>query len=463
MSAAFATNLLITSSSTIPCTVLVTAMHRILTQLTFVSLVFLASDIRILHAKEWIVPLAGNVYRTEPSPGGKNFGRSGLVSIQAGDEVYSTYVHLDRPAKIRVSVFGKSSSESATLLIRTGDQEQRVDFVSGDEQLVSVGEFEISQKGYVKFDLKTVADDGKKVVELREVRIDSITEGLSLDFVQNNDGNMFYWGRRGPSVHLGYRFPSDLKVNYAYNEIAVPVGEDPLGSYYMAIGFSEGYFGMQVNGPEERRVLFSIWSPFKTDNPRDIPVDQRIEALAKGPGVHIGEFGNEGSGGQSYFVYPWKAGKTYRFLMEVTPDGDGKTTYTAWFGEKVASEKDSGQWQLIARFRRPQTTTHLKGFHSFLESFSPTHGYIGRRALYKNQWVCDVDGMWHQCTEARFTVDATGSGRHRVDFAGGTEGNAFFLKHCGFFSETVKPGTVLMRGSTAEEKPQIDFAALPRE
>ena len=55
----------------------------------------------------------------------------------------------------------------------------------------------------------------------------------------------------------------------------------------MANGFGEGYFGMQVNGPSERRVLFSIWSPFRTDNPREIPADQRIVALGKGNGVHL--------------------------------------------------------------------------------------------------------------------------------------------------------------------------------
>jgi hypothetical protein len=355
--------------------------------------------------------------------------------LGAVDEVYSAYVYFDRPAKFRLSVIGKSSSESATLSIRVKEQEQSAALVSGDAKAVSIGEFEVSQKGYVQFDLKTVSDGNQNGIELRAMQIDSSTEGLGVDFVRSNEGNMFYWGRRGPSVHLGYRVPSDIEVQYAYNEITVPEGEDPLGTYYMAIGFSEGYFGMQVNGSEERRVLFSIWSPFKTDNPRDIPQAQRIVDL----------------------VYPWKAGKTYRFLTEVTPTEDGKTDYSAWFGQK-----DASPWQLIARFRRPMTQTHLKGFHSFLESFSPKYGYISRRAVYGNQWVYDVNGKWHECTEARFTVDATGSKRHRVDFTGGTDGKAFFLKNCGFFSETGKPGTVLQRDSTAKDLPQIDFAALPK-
>ncbi len=433
-------------------------MHFSLLRVSLIAFTFHAFSLGMTYAKEWTIPLAGNAYRTEPGPGGRDFGKSGLLRIQAADEVYSTYIYFDRPAQVSLSIVGSSSIDSATVLIRMGDQEHRAQVTKGDDQTVSIGEFNLSQKGYAKFDLMKVSDSPSNVVQLRELRVDSVSDGLSLDFVRNNDGSMFYWGRRGPSVHLGYRFPSDLKVQYAYSEIEVPVGEDPLGSYYMANGFSEGYFGIQVNSPEERRVLFSVWSPFQTDNPRDIPEDQRIEALAKGPGVHIGEFGNEGSGGQSYLVYPWEAGKTYKFLTEVTPDGNNKTIYTSWFGEKGA-----GQWQLIARFRRPQTNTHLKGFHSFLESFSPTHGYIGRRANYGNQWVFDVNGNAHECTEARFTVDATGSGRHRVDFSGGTAGKAFFLRNCGFFSETAQPGTVFQRTATPKEQPQIDFPSLPRE
>src|SRR5690606_21222867 len=94
---------------------------------------------------------------------------------------------------------------------------------------------------------------------------------MQVDYVQNDQGNMFYWGRRGPSVHLQYQFPRSTPLTYAYSEITVPKGQDAIGSYFMANGFGEGYFGMQVNSDTERRVLFSVWSPFQTDNPADIP------------------------------------------------------------------------------------------------------------------------------------------------------------------------------------------------
>ena len=127
-----------------------------------------------------------------------------------------------------------------------------------------------------------------------------------------------YWGRRGPSVHLGYALPEG-DTEWFYNEITVPKEGETMHSYYMAAGFGEGYFGMQYNSPTERRILFSVWSPFDTQNPKEIPDDQKIKLLRQGKDVHIGEFGNEGSGGQSYLKYPWKAGNTYKFLMQIRP------------------------------------------------------------------------------------------------------------------------------------------------
>lgn len=123
---------------------------------------------------------------------------------------------------------------------------------------------------------------------------------------------------------------------------------------------------MQYNSPTERRILFSVWSPFDTQNPKEIPDDQKIKLLRQGKDVHIGEFGNEGSGGQSYLKYPWKAGNTYKFLMQIRPDGNGNTTYTAYF-----YATDEKEWKLIASFLRPKTNTWYKRPHSFLENFSP--------------------------------------------------------------------------------------------
>ncbi|TDA79183.1 DUF5077 domain-containing protein, partial [Halomonas marinisediminis] len=85
-----------------------------------------------------------------------------------------------------------------------------------------------------------------------------------------------YFGRRGPSVHLSYQLPAEKDIEWFYSEINVPEGEDVIGSYYMANGFRDGYFGIQVNSETERRVLFSVWSPYETQDPNNIPEDYKI-------------------------------------------------------------------------------------------------------------------------------------------------------------------------------------------
>ena len=416
-----------------------------------------ASPGNVSHATDWTIPVAGNAFQTAPTPGGRGFRRDASIAWSDPDHIYSVFFRVDRPAVLDLAIRARVADGPSKLAVRAAEQTFNAVIQSPNFSANPVGRIEVPEAGYVRVDLQGIERGGNTYADISDVIVASDTDGLSLDYVKSNAGNMFYWGRRGPSVHLRYEVPRDQTLQYAYSELTVPEGQDPIGSYFMTNGFGEGYFGIQVNGANERRVLFSVWSPFKTDSPRDIPKDQQIVMLGKGPEVHVGEFGNEGSGGQSYLVYPWKAGTTYRFLTEVRPDGEGNTIYTSWFGDKARQT-----WRLIASFRRPQTDTHLTGFHGFLENFSPTHGHIGRRANYANVWVRDINQQWHECTRARVSVDATGRGRHRLDFTGGADGDHFFLRNCGFFDETGRPGETFTRSSTADAQPDIDFDALPR-
>ena len=427
-----------------------------------------------LPAKTWTVPVAGNAYLAEPDGGKRLFTRVGTMNLTDPGRVFSIYVRFDRPTTVGVSVRGRADQGAAKLVMRAGDQSLTTEIENQSFSESSLGEIKVARTGYQRFDCWLSPESKHSGIELSDLILEPSDDAVTLDFVKTNTGNMFYWGRRGPSVHLRYEVPDKVDLRYCYSEVRVPKGKDTIGSFFMANGFGEGYFGFQVNGESERRILFSVWSPFRTDNPKDVPAADRIKLLAKGEGVRAGKFGNEGSGGQSYRIYPWKAGVTYRFLTEVIPQKGGSTRYTAWFGalpEQNVPEQDlDGQfadalddWQLIASFQRPKTQTHLRGFHSFLENFSPAFGHIGRAALYGNVWVVDTEGSWFECTNARFSVDATGRGKHRFDFAGGTDGDSFMLTNCGFFDRTTKPGQQFVRPSSGDRKPAIDFAKLPRE
>ncbi len=304
-----------------------------------------------------------------------------------------------------------------------------------------------------------------------------------LTFVPNNDGNFFYWGRRGPSVHLVYLHPSGSNAEWFYNEVTVPPGQDIIGSYFMADGFNEGYFGMQVNSATERRILFSVWSPFTTDDPKAIPDSLKILLVRKGDSVHAGVFGDEGSGGQSYLVYPWTAGNTYRFLLRAEPDptapaattaatstpatttaprasmpstAHNHTRYTAWF-----FAPESGHWRLVASWDRPATHTWLTHLHSFLENFDPEFGDEQRSASYGNQWVCDSLGHWIPLTRAIFTADNTARKGYRRDYAGGLQGDAFFLRNGGFFDTSTPIDTPFARPLPRAAVPPVALTDLP--
>jgi hypothetical protein len=150
-----------------------------------------------------------------------------------------------------------------------------------------VGNF-LSSQGYNKITTEiTGASSGTGIVSSFDIT-GTLTD---LAYVPNDDGDNFYWGRRGSSANISPDLAGSTDISYFYSEIYVPVGYDPIGSYYMANGFGEGYFGIQVNSNTERRVLFSVWSGFDTNYPDQIPADYTVTFSRSGPGVNTGEFG----------------------------------------------------------------------------------------------------------------------------------------------------------------------------
>jgi hypothetical protein len=377
--------------------------------------------------------------------------KDGIKNWAEAETRIRTYFKTTKVGKLNVGVLIKATSESSKIKI-TCCNKSRIIEINNSDDTISVGSFEIENAGYNWIDIQGVEKSGEYFPEIKSILIGGEAAEGKVYFAKDD----FYWGRRGPSVHLNYQVPENTgDILYYYNEITVPENNDVLGSYFMANGFAQGYFGMQVNSDTERRILFSVWSPFKTDNPNDIPEDQKIKMLKKGEGVHTGKFGNEGSGGQSYYKFLWKAGTTYEFLLKGEPTGNGETDFTAWF---FAPEVN--QWKLIASFRRPETDTYLTRFHSFLENFHTETGNITRKGLYTNQWVFNTENQWTEITKMKFTADATARKESRMDYSGGAESPAFFMKNCGFFSETTAIDSYFERGRSGIA-PKINFKDLP--
>lgn len=407
-----------------------------------------------------VVPLGGNAFITQKAANANEvITANGLGNWNSPESVISVYFRVENPGTMAISLRMKVPAGSSTFKVSLGNNQSRTKTTANVAyDTVSVGNFEVLTKGYIKIDIQGVSKTGNYFGDISDLIIKGQPVTNTTYFVRDNIDNRFYWGRRGPSVHLNYKVPDAAKNNvaYFYNEITVPTGMDAVGSYFMANGFAEGYFGIQVNSASERKILFSVWSPFHTDNPANIPDDKKIKLLKKGAGVTTGEFGDEGSGGQSYLVYPWVAGKTYAFLTQAQPDSAAnKTTYTSWF------KPEGGSWLLIASFQRPATTTRLRGLSSFLENFLDDMGSSVRSANYGNQWIVEPNGNWTQLTEALFTGDDIANRNYRKDVAGGAAGNQFYLKNGGFFSDFVPLNQSFGRQAVTNAHPIIELTTLP--
>lgn len=216
------------------------------------------------------------------------------------------------------------------------------------------------------------------------------------------------------SVHLGYPAPTAVAF---YNEVKIE--QSAVGTYFMVCGWNKGYFGIQEQGQGKKVVLFSVWDPGDQNDPNVVKEDFQVKLLHKGEGVRVGRFGNEGTGGQSFFDYDWKVGETYRCLVTAKATGN-RSEYSGYFYLPEKSE-----WKHLVTFSTPTGGTLLKGCYSFVEDFKrdKVSTTKTRRAEFGNAWIQTEDGKWQPILKAKFTGDANPV----LNIDAGIEQGRFFL------------------------------------
>ena len=343
----------------------------------------------------------------------------GITDWQVSGTTISWFGEAKNPGQVRAAIaLTLPNGDSLGLSLSVGTERHTVTaYGANGEVRISMGQFTIATAGYVRFAL-SLADRARPGQAITALLLDG---PATTDIHFNLDPR-----RNAASVHL--RFPTDTAalITGFYNEVTAI--DDPVTTYYMATGFSRGYFGMQVNSPTERRIIFSVWDAATgaTANDRSTVADEnQTQLLAKGEGVEASVFGNEGTGGHSHLVYHWKTGSTQRFYVTATPEG----SHTIYSGYWFHPEKQ--QWQLIASFRAPKDGGGLKRLYSFSENFGGATGHLRRKALFGPQWIRLANGRWQELTVATFSHDATGK-VNRLDRFMGIEQGRFFLSHGGF-------------------------------
>lgn len=387
------------------------------------------------------VELAGNAFITCGDKGAA-ISEKGLANWSDPNAVASTYFRVAEAGPVQVALDASlADGGNSTIRVKINGKPFDVELAGKARKTYAVGTVNVAAAGYVKVDMQGLS---RVKGTFGDVSALKVTSNATLNYA--NDPENYYWSRRGPSVHMGYTVPANTE--YFYNEMTIPVGQDAIGSYYMANGFGQGYMGIQVKSPSERWILFSVWD---ADN------GAKTTLVSKGAGVVDNAFGGEGTGGQTYLSYNWAAGTTYRFITRAHPDGNGGSDYSAWF-----FAPETGKWRYIATWKRPAISTYLTGVHSFLENFIDTLGYTERRVQFGNQWARNASGAWSEVTAGRFTGDATASNAQRMDYAGGLESGKFYLHNGGFFADYVKTNQNFTRPATGQV-PAVDVAALPMQ
>ncbi len=368
----------------------------------------------------------------EPNPEGACVDRNGVSGWTDSTQRLAWYGSFANQGALRAQLVVRlPKGETAKYRLTLGKRSAEATATGGDDPVtldfgtLSVGKAPSSQS----LQLRGLAKSGAEFGRIEALLLSGpAAKGAHFNLTER---------RNAASVHLGYPTPKGEPITAFYNEVRAETG--PIFSFYMACGFHRGYFGMQVNEPGRRSIIFSVWDSGNEGIDRSkVAADDRVQLLAKGPGVFAGGFGNEGTGGHSHLDYPWKTGETYRFLLKAKPEGN-KTVYSGYlyFPEKRA-------WGLIASFCAPKDGGGLRGLHSFNENYVGINGQLQRRALFGPAWYQTADGAWHELLQARFTHDEHGK-ENRVDYAAGPSGAAFYLSNGGFVGEPIRYGDTFTR------------------
>lgn len=358
-----------------------------------------------------------------PDETGINIGSNGTSNWTTDADSARVYVTFNATGDLKVALLAKSPDGPGSVTIHIAGQSLTVHVPqSTTYQRLDAGTVHIASTGITKIQISGTTKPGGYYADCNAILMGGAA-------AVNAYYNKSAW-RTCPAVHIGYNIPSGDTASWFYNEINVAPGSDVIPTFFMANGFYPGYFGIQVNGPGDRRILFSIWSDYNTNDPGQVPSRYAVRLVQKGGLVTTEEaFGNEGTGRHSIAEYDWSTGTTYKFLVHSVPDTGG-VTYTGYIFL-------NGTWNLIASYYKPVGIYNMAGLYSFIEDFgNGLNSYKGRTMTTQNQWIVTPSGRWVQLTSGYFTSTTHDDVFSRVDYGAAVNGAGYTFFTGGFVPQT---------------------------
>jgi Domain of unknown function (DUF3472) len=211
--------------------------------------------------------------------------------------------------------------------------------------------------------------------------------------------------------HLWWDLEGQHDATCLYGEITVLATHPHI--YYCGANWhpgepAGGYCGIQHNGPNERRTIFSIWDTS--------PVLHPVVAQAD-PATIFNRFGGEGEGAHTHMLWPWKEHDTFRFFVRKQEGAKPGTIDASYF----VFDPARNAWRHSATISCPEggkrsVATLGGGINSFLENFAGTDREVPKLALYRlwlgpdpDRMKCLTrargDGTWGQLHDAYYLAE----------------------------------------------------------
>jgi hypothetical protein len=211
--------------------------------------------------------------------------------------------------------------------------------------------------------------------------------------------------------HLWWNLEGQKDATCLYGEITPLATHTTIyycGSNWHPGESAGGYCGIQHNGPNERRTIFSIW---------DTSPELHPKVTAADPETVFGRFGGEGEGGHTHMLWRWKAGDTFQYFVHKQPGPKPDTTACMYY----IYDREAKKWRHSATIVSPngghKSVATLGGsINSFLENFSGRDREVPKLCLYQ-LWLGNSvdktkcltravgDGKWGELHGAYFLAE----------------------------------------------------------
>jgi hypothetical protein len=150
-------------------------------------------------AQAVVVPLGGNTWMTGAGKTGGTVNKNGISGWTSQEVAFTTYVRFAQKGKVKVWLHLKTPDGASRIRITALGRSKTLKVQGGEFKDQYAGEWQVPDSGYVAFHITGVSKSGETFADIASLSLSGEGVASGAGFVKNNDGNFFYWGKRGPS------------------------------------------------------------------------------------------------------------------------------------------------------------------------------------------------------------------------------------------------------------------------